>query len=184
MFLWAVLIGIAQASGPASGRSAVDGLRPSPKKVEAGAAFEQLARLVGTWRPANDPEGALRIRFYLTAGGTVIVESWEARGRPHSLTLYHRDGQALLATHYCPQGNQPRLALAGLDAGGLHFTFRDATDLEPATESHQHDLWFDLTNPNRPVRGETYSGKDGLGLREQLQLIRDTGAEPSSDRAK
>lgn len=184
MFAWAVLIGIAQASSPASERSAVDQLRPPLEEVEAGAAFAQLARLVGTWRPANNPESPLRIRFYLTAGGTVIVESWEARGQPHSLTLYHRDGQALLATHYCPQGNQPRLALAGRDAGGLHFTFRDATDLEPATESHQHDLWFDLTNPDRPVRGETYSGKNDLGSREQLQLIRDTGAKPSSNRAK
>jgi hypothetical protein len=97
------------------------------------------------WLSAEQPTSPLRIRFYLTAGGTVLVESWGARGKPHSLTLYHRDGAALLATHYCPQGNQPRLALAGRDKDGLHFAFKDATDLDPAKESHQHDLWFDLT---------------------------------------
>jgi hypothetical protein len=102
----------------------------------------------------------------------VLVESWEARGKPHSLTLYHRDGAALLATHYCPQGNQPRLALAGRDTDGLHFAFRDATDLYPATESHQHDLWFDLSTPGRPVRSEVYRGKDGARAQERLPLVR------------
>ena len=146
---------------------------PAPAKVGAEDAFAELTRMVGTWRRADKPESPLRIRFYLTAGGTVLVESWEARGKPHSLTLYHRDGEALLATHYCPQGNQPRLALAGRDPSGLHFLFRDATDLQPATEKHQHDLWFDLSDPERPVRGETYSGKHGPGAPERLQLVRD-----------
>ena len=141
--------------------------------VPAAAAFDQLKSLVGTWRNADRPDSPLRIRFYLTAGGTVLVESWEARGQPHSLTIYHRDGPALLATHYCPQGNQPRLALAGRDASGLHFAFKDATDLDRATESHQHDLWFDLTDPTHPVRGEVYASKDGPGAQERMRLVRD-----------
>lgn len=172
MQILAVLIGIAavssQASAPAVARA--DAL---PEQVSAEDAFSQLTRMVGTWRPADRPASRLRIRFYLTAGGTVIVESWESGGRPHSLTLYHRDGPALLATHYCPQGNQPRLVLQGRDASGLHFAFRDATDLDPATESHQHDLWFDLSDPDRTVRGETHTGRDGHGAQERLALVRD-----------
>lgn len=159
----AAAVALLPAAGPA---------QPSAEAVTADNAFTQLSRMVGVWRPADTPDSPLRIRFYLTAGGTVLVESWEARGQPHSLTLYHRDGPALLATHYCPQGNQPRLALAGRDASGLHFVFRDATDLDPATESHQHDLWFDLSNPDRPVRGEIYSSNDGPGAQERLQLVR------------
>ena len=157
-------VALLPAAGPA---------RPSPEPVTANDAFTQLSRMVGVWRPADKPQSPLRIRFYLTAGGSVLVESWEARGQPHSLTLYHRDGPALLATHYCPQGNQPRLALTGRDVSGLHFAFRDATDLDPATESHQHDLWFDLTNPDRPVRGEIYSDNNGPAAQERLQLVRD-----------
>ena len=157
---------------PGAAPAAAPPAAPSPATPDE--AFTQLSRLVGTWRPADRPGSTLRIHFYLTAGGTVLVESWEARGRPHSLTLYHRDGPALLATHYCPQGNQPRLALAGRDARRLHFAFRDATDLDPATESHQHDLWFDLTDPEHPLRGETYADKDGPGAPERMQLIRTT----------
>ena len=153
---------------------AVPAMTP-PEIVAADDAFAQLSRLVGTWRPADAPDSALRVIFSLTAGGTVLVESWERRGKPHSLTLYHRDGPALLATHYCPQGNQPRLALAGRDADGLHFTFRDATDLDPATESHQHDLWLDLTEPERLVRSEVDHAKEGPQPRERLSLMRDTG---------
>lgn len=157
---------IAQASAPLAPQA-------SPERVAPEDAFAQLSQMVGIWRPADEPESPLRIRFYLTAGGTVLVESWEARGRPHSLTLYHRDGGALLATHYCPQGNQPRLVLSGRDAGGLRFKFRDATDLNPAQESHLQDLWFDLTDPDRPVRSEIYSSKEGFGAPDRLQLIRD-----------
>lgn len=169
MLFLSALIVLAPATGQASAPPAA---HATPEKVAAEDAFAQLSRMVGTWRPADKPESPLRIRFYLTAGNSVLVESWEARGKPHSMTLYHRDGGALLATHYCPQGNQPRLALAGRDAGGLHFVFRDATDLDPARESHQHDLWFDLANPDRPVRGEIYSSKEGPGARERLPLVR------------
>jgi hypothetical protein len=124
-------------------------------RTDSATSFDQLKTLVGEWRNAAKPASPFRIRFSLTAGGTVLVESWEAAGKPHSLTLYHRDGDALIATHYCPQGNQPRLKLTPGHGPKLSFTFRDATDLAPG-ESHLHDLAFDLSDPNRPIRTETY----------------------------
>lgn len=131
--------------------AAVAAATPTP----AANAFDQLKTLAGAWRPADRPDSPLLIRFALTAGGTVLVESWERAGRPHSLTLYHRDGDTLIATHYCPQGNQPRLTFTAAPGPRLAFTFHDATDLS-ATESHLHDLAFDLTDPARPIRTETY----------------------------
>jgi hypothetical protein len=145
--------------------------RTEQTEINAEEAFLQLTRMVGVWRPADNPQSPLRIQFYLTAGGTVLVESWQVRGQPHSLTLYHRDDRSLLATHYCPQGNQPRLVLAGKDASGLHFTFRDVTDLEPDSEANQHDLWFDLSEADHPIRSETYANKDGVGAQERLRLV-------------
>ena len=130
-----------------------------PSEAQAAAAFTQLKTLVGDWRNAERRDSALRIRFSLTAGGTVLVEEWRRGTEPHSLTLYHRDGAQLLATHYCPQGNQPRLTLASSGAR-LSFRYRDATDLTP-NESHLHDLAFDLTDPAHPVRHETYRAKAG-----------------------
>lgn len=126
----------------------------------------QLARtklqekLEGEWKDANSPKSPLRIRFYRTAGGTTLVEEWRAGDKPHSLTLYGVSGETLLATHYCPQGNQPRLALVKSDKPNtIAFTFKDATDLD-AQESHLHDLSFDLSDPTRIIRTETYRQGD------------------------
>jgi hypothetical protein len=162
------LAACASAAPPAADAPAA----PASAAYTPPTPFARLSSMVGTWRPADAPDSTLRIHFSLTAGGTVLMESWERAGKPHSLTLYHADGIRLLATHYCPQGNQPRLALAsGYSGGPLHFAFRDATDLDPA-ESHQHDLWFDFSDPKHPVRGEVYRAAGGLQPRENLRLVR------------
>lgn len=144
----------------------------------AAAAFERLKALEGEWQLADDPGSALRIRFHPTAGGTVLVEEWRRDGRPHSLTLYHRDGETLLATHYCPQGNQPRMALAPADDGAIRFAFRDATDLDPATEAYQHDLLFDLGAAGRVTRSEIYRDGEGGEHPSELVLERAGGDRP------
>ncbi|UZK67773.1 hypothetical protein [Sphingomonas sp. M1-B02] len=162
---------VIQLCGPASAQTVLAKSRTTQKVINAEEVFAQLVRMVGVWRPADNPDSSLRIHFYLTAGDTVLVESWEVRGEPHSLTLYHRDGKALLATHYCPQGNQPRLKLVGHGTGGLHFTLHDVTDLDPTSETHQHDLWFDLSEPGYPIRSETYASKEGVGAVERLRLV-------------
>ncbi len=134
---------------------------PAPAEPPAAAAFARLKTLVGSWRNAERPQSALRVHFSLTANGTVLVEDWRRGTEPHSLTLYHRDGANLIATHYCPQGNQPRLALQRGPGAHLRFAFRDATDLDRAKESHQHSLAFDLTDSARPVRSEVYRSAKG-----------------------
>lgn len=141
----------------------------APASPSPGTAFERLKTLAGVWQPLGKPESVLRIRFYPTAGGSVLVEEWTGNGQPHSLTLYHRDGDALLATHYCPQGNQPRLALAADSDGGIRFAFRDVTDLDPAQEQHQSALRFEIAGPDRMTRSESY--RDGNGEEHPSQLV-------------
>lgn len=137
----------------------------------AAAGFAKIKELVGVWRQADKPESPLRIRFSLTAGGTVVVEEWLRGDQPHSLTLYHRDNGRLMATHYCPQGNQPRLALTPANAPSvLRFAFQDATDLDVARESHLTALGFDLSQPGRIVRSETYR-RDGVDEQSALLLV-------------
>jgi hypothetical protein len=151
----------------------------APAPADAAAArFDSLKQLIGTWRRADQPTSSLRIRFSLTAGGTVLVESWERGGQPHSLTLYHRDGGTIIATHYCPQGNQPRLALvAGAEPKRLAFAFRDATDLDVATESYLTALSFDMTDDAVLVRRESYRQGEADEPSE-LRLIREA-VQPS-----
>lgn len=137
----------------------------------AAAAFERLKTLEGTWQIADQPEHGLRIAFSTTARGSVLVEEWTYKGAPHSLTLYHRDGDTLMATHYCPQGNQPRLTLAATEeAGGpVRFTFHDVTDYDPASEQHQHGLALAWDGDGPLTRSETY--RDGEGGEHPSELV-------------
>ena len=171
MRLLAALIFVTQFVGPASAQLNIADSVADETVVSAENAFDELVGMVGVWRPADNPQSPLRIHFYLTAGETVLVESWQVRGQPHSLTLYHRDGEGLLATHYCPEGNQPRLELVSRGSDELRFILRDITDLEPLSESYQHDLWFDFSDPEHPVRGESYASRDGVGAQERLRLV-------------
>ncbi len=141
----------------------------------AEAAFDGLKTLEGTWRVANNAEHPLRIRFYPSARGSTLVESWDVNGRSHSLTIYHRDGDTLLATHYCPQGNQPRMALADGEEGSIGFTFRDVTDLDAKKEQHQHDLTFELVDADNLIRSENY--RDGDGNMHPSQLVLERASE-------
>ena len=141
-----------------------------PKTI--ATSFDHLKGLVGTWRQADKPDSPLRIQFSLTAGGTVVVEEWMRGNQSHSLTLYHRDGETLMATHYCPQGNQPRLTLSPTSAAKvLRFRFRDATDLDAEKEAYVTAIAFDMSQKDTVIRSETYRqlGKDEAS---QLRLVR------------
>jgi hypothetical protein len=119
-------------------------------------AFEQLKRLAGVWRPAEPADSPLRVTFALTAGGTVLTEQWVSP-RHTSMTVYHEDGASLLATHYCPRGNQPRMALQRRDADGtLRFVFRDGTGLDQVGEYYEHLLTLRIDG-DALVRGEVYA---------------------------
>ncbi|MFC3307962.1 hypothetical protein [Blastomonas aquatica] len=143
-----------------------------------------MKQLVGVWRQVDKPQSPLRIRFSLTAGGTVLVEEWLRGDQPHSMTVYHRDGPDLLATHYCPQGNQPRL-IAALPVKGdpLRFSLRDATDLDTAQESHLVQLAFVFAGPDRITRAETYR-QGGTDEESELQLVREQPSDGGKGRLR
>ena len=118
-------------------------------------AFDRLKALVGAWRGQRPDGRDITVSYRLTAGGTVLVETWALGPEREALTLYHMDGADLLATHYCPIGNQPRLRLTKATAERLDFVFQDATDLVP-DEPHQHDFWIEFDATGAIARGDTY----------------------------
>lgn len=153
--------------------SAVQAQPADPAPEGAAAAFERLLGLAGTWK-VEESTGEFRIVFESTANGTVLLESWMAGARRHSLTVYQLDGERVLATHYCPQGNQPRLShQGGAGEGTIDFAFLDATGLDGPDESHQHALSFAFPEGEGPlVRSERYR-KDGVvQAAESLALVR------------
>jgi len=129
----------------------------SERAGSATAAFERLSTLVGTWRFTAPSGKHQSVAYRLTAGGSTLVETWTLGSGRESMTLYHLDGSDLIATHYCPQGNQPRLVLkpAG-DATLLSFEFKDGTNLQAPGASHQHHFWLRFDSADTYTRSETY----------------------------
>lgn len=146
---------------------------PSEVIVSAEESFSRMKSLVGSWKKINTDSDIFRIEFSLTANETVLVETWVSRGKVHSLTLYHRDGSKLLATHYCPQGNQPRLKMVESEQKEqVSFTFQDVTDLQGPNHSFQSSLSFEFHEIGTTmIRSETYSSEAGDN-KSSLDLVR------------
>ena len=138
------------------------------------AVFAQLGTLVGTWsgRSANGREQSVAFRH--SAAGSVLVETWALGAGRESMTLYALDGERLLATHYCPQGNQPRLEYAGRDRDGRwQFRFVDGGNLHVAGRAHQQAFWLKFDGADAFERGETYVDNDApAGAAEPGESVR------------
>ena len=119
------------------------------------AAFGQLKSLVGEWRGTRPDGREIVVNYRLSAGGTVLVETWNLGPQRESLTIYHLHGSDLLATHFCPQGNQPRLRMTRPESSRFHFTFYNATGVEPG-QAVQNEFWIEIGAGSRMTRSETY----------------------------
>ncbi|MDH3628921.1 MAG: hypothetical protein OEV00_00705 [Acidobacteriota bacterium] len=84
--------------------------KPAPP---ADARFEFLKSLAGQWT-ADGEHLSGAFEFSITAGGHAVQER-EMIGTPmEMMTVYHMQGEDLVATHYCMVGNQPRLLASEL----------------------------------------------------------------------
>jgi len=113
--------------------------------VEPAAPWAHLKTLVGTWQrtdASTAAQKAFRIRYRLISADTALVEEFGDPAKQPTQTVFHPDGGRFLATHYCAQGNQPRLQLR-IDAHDtMVFEFLDATNLRSASDSHLVRLTF------------------------------------------
>jgi hypothetical protein len=125
--------------------------------------FKQLQSLAGSWKlthPKSPGQTAFRISYRLISRDTALVETFGDPAGSITETIYHLDGPNLMATHYCAQGNQPRLRLQTDSTDTtLHFAFFDVTNLKHAKDSHLIDLRFTLLKDGELEREETYLSK-------------------------
>jgi len=142
-------------------------------QLKVSEAFDEMKSLVGVWQKEAGKSPNFSVSFELIANNSVLVETWLNKGKKHSFTMYHLDNETLLATHYCPQGNQPRLKLIkNSTVNNLSFSFLDATNLTNVTDSHQHSLGFEFSKDmNKILRKESYVSGKGEDFSE-LTLIR------------
>lgn len=130
----------------------------SPSKLDVETApLPDLSFLAGAWHGTTEGS-AVDITFKQISNGSVLVESF---GKPErqTMTVYHHDGEALIATHYCGQGNQPRLRARMADNGRLIFSQFDITDLG-RDEAQLVEMMMVMT-PDAFDREEVYRAPNG-----------------------
>jgi hypothetical protein len=143
--------------------------QPSPKSL-AASQFDQLKTLAGDWNATvveNGKEMSAPLTFRVASGGSVLMSDLAA-GMPHEMiTMIHRDGQELLATHYCLTGNQPRMrAVAGSEPNVVTFEFKDATNLANAAALHMGGVKFTMVDANHHVEEWTIVANGQTSVRK------------------
>lgn len=131
--------------------------KPAPHLID------QFKALAGEWSAEgldgnSDPK--LTIRYEVTGGGSAVVETlWP--GAPHEMrTVYYRDGDDVVLTHYCASGNHPTMRAKGIDGKTLVFAFDRANNFDPAKDGHMHDAKFVFEGPDE-IRSTWNFWKDG-----------------------
>jgi hypothetical protein len=141
---------------------------PAVETAQPTAPWARLRTLVGTWQrtdASTAPQKAFRIRYRLISTDTALVEEFGDPAKQVTQTVFHLDGTRLLATHYCAQGNQPRLQLRVDGPDRMAFEFLDATNLRSTSDSHLVRLTFRWRDADHLVREEVYAanGREEVG---------------------
>lgn len=98
-------------------------------ETKANPAWEKMKTLVGTWE-GREGDQPVSVTYTLVSNGTSLMESMNAQHDMNMITMYSPDGDAIVATHYCAMGNQPRMRAASPDPQRVDFQFVDATNVK------------------------------------------------------
>jgi hypothetical protein len=121
-----------------------------PAEMDVDKAFDAIKSLVGTWKGEFAGQSGT-IEFKLSGGGSVVVETMFPGSDQEMTNVYHRDGDAIVVTHYCASGNQPRMQLTKMDGMKLSFTYRDCTNLASPDAMKMDELALDVKDANTLV---------------------------------
>ena len=114
---------------------------PSRAAEKANPGWESLKALVGEWDGMYEGKTPVHVSYKLVSRGTALMEIISNAEEPDMVTMYTPDGTRLLMTHYCSEGNQPRLrAEAANDPKKISFSFVDASALASPSAGHMHHL--------------------------------------------
>jgi hypothetical protein len=106
-------------------------------------AFDAFKSFNGKWSIQSDGK-LLPIEMTYDNGSknSIVAEQFGKE-----LSVFYRDGQDLLMTHFCNVGNQPRLKLKGdSKIGYLEFVTFDVTNLENQETPHVQKVVYHIIN--------------------------------------
>jgi hypothetical protein len=113
----------------------------------AAQGLDKLKALQGEWIDVDGvfgKKGAVAVTYRVTAGGNTVVETFPVNTPQEMVTVYHLDKDAVVLTHYCSGGNQPRMRSKGLAGNLLVFDYDGGMNIDPAKTSHMHSTQMEF----------------------------------------
>jgi hypothetical protein len=125
---------------------------PKAAPTPSAAALERFKSLAGEWVSAADgpffKKGDLVARYAVTAAGSTVVETVFPGSEHEMVTVYHADGPDLVLTHFCMEGNQPRMRAKSPTASRVEFAYDGGSNIDPARDRHMHSAVFEFPGPD------------------------------------
>jgi hypothetical protein len=116
----------------------------------------------------------------VTSLGNALVHEVSLSGRPdHPVTIFYRDEDRMVLTHYCDAGNRPRMVgKLSPDGKTLEFEF---LDLSGGTKhGHMHHAKFTFIDENHHTEDWTYMMPGDKPVRAHFDLQRTSAASATN----
>src|SRR5438093_12249808 len=84
--------------------------------------FDKLKMLVGEWEGTGSGGHPVQVSYRLVSGGSALMETMKSADE-EMVTVYHRDNDAVVMTHYCAANNQPRMRSTPKTSAGKQLAF-------------------------------------------------------------
>lgn len=164
---------------------------PASEKVapsESQKAFDRLKTLDGSWvgrlttfppEPSVDGNFA-QLSLRVTSMGNALVHEMSISGRPdHPVTMFYRDEDRMVLTHYCDAGNRPRMVgKLSPDGKTLEFEFLDLSGGNQ--RGHMHHAKFTFIDENHHTEDWTYMMPGDKPVRAHFEAQRTNAANTTS----
>lgn len=164
---------------------------PASEKVapsESQKAFDRLKTLDGSWvgrlttfppEPSVDGNFA-QLSLRVTSMGNALVHEMSISGRPdHPVTMFYRDEDRMVLTHYCDAGNRPRMVgKLSPDGKTLEFEFLDLSGGNQ--RGHMHHAKFTFIDENHHTEDWTYMMPGDKSVRAHFEAQRTNAANMTS----
>jgi hypothetical protein len=94
----------------------------SQSTPSATTGFDKLKMLVGEWEGTGSGGHPVQVSYRLVSGGSALMETMKSADE-EMVTVYHRDKDAVMMTHYCAVNNQPRMRSTPKTSTGKQLAF-------------------------------------------------------------
>ena len=130
------------------------------EKTPGALAFDRLKTLVGEWEGDNG-SGPVKITYTLVSGGTALMERMQPANEAEMITMYSADGDKIVVTHYCSEGNQPSMKTETLKAKANKYSFSlvSVSGLKSPDAGHMVGLVLTLVDKDHLKQDWTYTDK-------------------------